>query len=922
MDIEVNPIDWILPNRIGYNKKIYKTFKPEKYPKIEKKNPCKCTKDLCDVDDDVISLFPHQRMIKDYIQFDSPYRGVLLYHELGSGKSAASIAAAEVYIEKKNIFILSPASLAQNYENELLKVSKIGLNMKKAWSFVKIKEKNPDTIKVLNNYGISPTFIKKDNHVWIPLYNDDLPDTTIIKDKQSYKTLSKEDKLVVDLTIGHILKNKYKFISYNGLTQKIITGLGKDPFNNSFIVIDEIHNFISRVVNGSKLARSIYNSIMSASDCKIVLLSGTPIINSPYEIATLINLIRGPMNIYELSLLKKSAEPTMDEIKNILKELLTYIDEYSIEIIDNDKKFVYISLLPKGFKKESPTSENIIKTDWKATENKILENIVKELNKIPNVKISVNPKTKQFYALPNQKEEFDKIFMDNSDPDDPKVKNNDLFMRRILGTLSYYKITGTEFFPTLLPTNIEYLDMTDHQLNIYSEVRADERKIDNANKKKKARGGLFDNTSSVYRAYSRMVCNFAFPEEIKRQFPKDIRSNIALKEMLENEINAVDSQESGTGSLSEEDQLELKKVKEKKVKNVYVEELNKALDDLESNKGYLLKDSLKNLYSPKFSRMIENIEESPGTVLIYSQFRKVEGLGIFSMVLNTVGYKEIKIKKQGNDYIFEDEDEIFDEAFDNKRYVIFNEDRIKTNILMNLFNGAYSLLPKSLQDKLPKDNNQLHGKIVKIMMITQSGAEGISLKNVRRVLISEPFWNNVRISQVIGRAIRNCSHEQLPLDERNVQVFIYIMKFTKKQLEKDFTLRTLDNGLTTDQHILALANKKDAIINNFLNMAKAAAMDCINNSLQNKPLTADSGYKCYAWAINASDNDLSYTYDMKDDSKILGHKKLEVKRHDKGRVVSKDGKKYVLLNGKVYDYFSYVNAGVLIPISKEEIDKK
>ena len=103
----------------------------------------------CDIKDEVgdisnksISLFPQQRLIKDYIQVNSPYRGALLYHELGSGKSGASIAAAEGYLNKKKMYVLSPASLAVNYENEIFKISSIGLNLKKDWTVVNLNKNN------------------------------------------------------------------------------------------------------------------------------------------------------------------------------------------------------------------------------------------------------------------------------------------------------------------------------------------------------------------------------------------------------------------------------------------------------------------------------------------------------------------------------------------------------------------------------------------------------------------------------------------------------------------------------------------------------------------------------------------------------------------------------------------------------------
>ena len=907
MSLEVTPSDWLLPNRIGYNKKIYNTFHPSKYPINKKKSGCKCTSDSCEADTSVISLFPQQRIVRDYMQFDSPYHGILLYHELGSGKSAASIATSEGYTSRMKVFILSPASLAQNYENELMKVSKIGLNMKKAWSLVKIKAKNAETLKKLELYAISPSYIKKDNIVWIPLYQDDIPDAEIIINNQKYSTLSNKDKLVIDNTITHIIRNRYTFISYNGLTQKIVSGLGKAPFDNSFIVIDEIHNFISRIVNGSKIARSIYNSILSADNCKICLLSGTPIINNPYEIATLINLIRGPMIVNELSLLKGSIEPTNDMIKDLLTDnkLLLYIDEIHYS---SETKTIYVSLLPKGYCKETLETKQIIKKDWGMTVNKMLENIITSLKKIKGLKISVKAGIKNLYALPSQREEFDKYFIDDSDREDPKVKNMDLFQRRILGTLSYYRTTGTEFFPTVLPNAIQYLDMTDHQLNLYSEVRNKERAMDDAKKRNAARGGLFDDKSSVYRAFSRMLCNFAFPENIKRIFPQDIRK-LMKKELDIGDVSA----SSGASSIEEADAKGAaaeKKKEDKKVNAAYDQELDKAMKELTESDA-LSKENLANLYSPKFAKMIDDVEESPGSVLIYSQFRSIEGLGIFSQALNKQGFKEIVVVKSGDEYIFEDIS-VFDEQYDDKRYVIFNADRVKTNILMNLFNGAFSLLPNSIQELLPEKKEQLYGKLVKCMMITQSGAEGISLKNVRRVLITEYFWNSVRINQVIGRAVRTCSHMQLPKDEQNVQIFTYIMKFTKKQMEKDFTLRTLDKEMTTDQHILSIATKKENIINKFLNMLKASSFDCVINSVQNKPL--ENGYRCYNWPINVNNDDLSYTNDITDDGKIMDHQKFQVNKKDKGKVITKDGEKYVLLNDKIYDYFSYTKAGLLLPV--------
>jgi superfamily II DNA or RNA helicase len=862
----VSPKEWTLTNRIGFSNKIYNTFNPELY--YNSRAPSS-----------EFSLLPQQRIVKDYMQIDSPYRGILLYHELGSGKSAASIAASESYLKHNKIFVMTPASLATNYENEILKVSSLGSILKKEWKLIKVNTSKETKELLFNNYGISDKIIKKDNLIWIPNYINDIPGAVIVKE-----THDKDDKKIIDIIKSHIVKNKYHFISYNGLTQKLINDLGKSPFDNSFIVIDEVHNFISRVINGSKLSKSIYNHIINATNCKIVLLSGTPIINNPFEIATLINLIRGPLVVHNLSLLKNSSMPTMEGIRIKLEEtkLIEYVDDINI---DEDQRLIQISLLPKNYKKKDNIPIKIIKENWGSTIIKIIEDIITQINKIPSIKLSIRHTSVNFYSLPNDKKDFDSAFINDADPENPKITNTDLFMRRILGTISYYKISGTELFPDVLPLSMNIINMTNHQLNIYNGVRTIERNMEKTNK-----GGLFENKNSVYRAFSRMVCNFAFPEKIKRLYPNDI------KKLLKKEIDVDEDDEEPEDDSTKKDEL-------------YETKLEEAINDLKKSDGLTLK-GLEKETSPKFAKMYNDIIESPGSVLVYSQFRNVEGLGIFTEVLKKQGFIEIELKKQEGSYVFTNPD-VFNPIYDNKRIVIFNQDREKTNILMNLFNGEFNLLPTSIREALPEDNNQLYGKLVKVFCITASGAEGISLKNVRRVLITEPYWNNVRISQVIGRAIRTYSHISLPKKDQNVQVFMYIMKLTDKQLSSDPTLRILDKSKTTDQHILEIATKKEDIINQFLNMLKASSFDCIINSNKNKPL--EHGYKCYNWALGANPNELSYTDNYKDDYKIMQHTKIQIKRTGKGKVISKDGNKYVALNGKVYDYYSYINAGILIP---------
>ena len=53
-----------------------------------------------------------------------------------------------------------------------------------------------------------------------------------------------------------MIRYKYKFISYNGLRKShletLTNNFKENPFDNKVIIIDEAHNFVSRIVNKVK----------------------------------------------------------------------------------------------------------------------------------------------------------------------------------------------------------------------------------------------------------------------------------------------------------------------------------------------------------------------------------------------------------------------------------------------------------------------------------------------------------------------------------------------------------------------------------------------------------------------------------------------------------------------------------------------
>jgi hypothetical protein len=266
--------------------------------------------------------------------------------------------------------------------------------------------------------------------------------------------------------------------------------------------------------------------------------------------------------------------------------------------------------------------------------------------------------------------------------------------------------------------------------------------------------------------------------------------------------------------------------------------IGRLMAALEADGGKFLNAELAK-YSPKYATILANIRRSPGPVLVYSQFKTLEGLGIFAAVLRAAeeGYVQLDITwdSAASEWVIPEE-LMTPEMIARPRYILYTGDQEldKRRLLLQLYNADRAGLPPRLSaqcgELLRDDPDNRNGKVCQIFMITQSGAEGISMFNTRQVHVMEPYWNNVRLQQVIGRAIRLCSHMNLDWDERTVEVFTYLSVFSAEQktggAKGSRALMMADKGLTTDQMIFDIATKKQKLADGLMEIAQSAAVDC------------------------------------------------------------------------------------------------
>ena len=818
-------MSFVLPNRKAFADYITRIFL--KYRKDDR-DPLDAEDkdvDLCQKQSNAREMFPYQKLIRDYLMIETPYRGILLYHGLGSGKTCTSIAVAESLMSYKKVWVLTPASLQQNYRSELRKCGDPIYSFEQHWREKALNEQSRAEAKALN---ISDGFLDRTGKFFV----------TVAGENPNYKDLPKTAQDIIKAQIEDIIGQRFNFINYNGLnSQNIEKYVPKDeaadnPFNGCVVIIDEVHNLISRIVNSSDIAAKLYNAVYTATDCKIVGLSGTPVINRPNEIAYLMNLLRGPIERITIPFAKATSWDE-EKMKSAFKALPD-VDTIEFNAV---KKYALLTRNPPHFrsvyneagdriavqyKKDIPFIP--LAMDWVKSWSTKFEGEV-------GSEIAVDRVTSEnLECLPTKFEEFANMFLDGLN-----IKNPLLFAKRIQGLVSYFKGADERLIPKRVDDDkmLEKVIMSPEQFVQYLDVRFQEIKAD----AKKALSMNDDGGS--YRVTSRLACNFAVPPELR-------------KLTKENE-----------GGVTEET----------------VQEKPEILAALKAQPAKYLSAKALEAFSPKLLKMLTNIEETRNSQaewpnqFVYSQYRELEGLGVFAAILDANGWQQYKITNKNGQW---QEDEMEDKP----AYAFFTgkEKEDQRELMRQILNNRYeNSFPPSLKTSI----EQRGKKLLCLLMASSSGAEGITLANVRHVHIMEPHWTPARHDQVIGRAIRICSHATLPIAERTVRVSFYLSVISPTQSKgadgpnivavrkSDVELKRYEGDppvetfMSTDEYLYEKVYEKDKVNQRISVLLKQSAVDCeIHRKLHSREKPQIS---CMRFDTTATGEDLAFKPNIKSD---------------------------------------------------------
>jgi hypothetical protein len=220
-------------------------------------------------------LNEHQTLLSNFINPDTPYHGVLIFHGTGTGKTCASIAIAEKFkpmVEKygTKIHVLVPGPMnKENFRKEILSCS--------GESYMKIN--NEDGLVMTEADKLR---LRKNAVNLVAQYY------RIMSYRSFYKKVLGEKIAETRTNKDNKLKVRYRK-NEEGDFERDISVDRIYNLNNGIIIVDEAHNLTENEY-GKALRKIIQNSV----NLKVVLLTATPMKNLADDIIQLINFIRPP----------------------------------------------------------------------------------------------------------------------------------------------------------------------------------------------------------------------------------------------------------------------------------------------------------------------------------------------------------------------------------------------------------------------------------------------------------------------------------------------------------------------------------------------------------------------------------------------------------------------------------------------------
>jgi superfamily II DNA or RNA helicase len=650
-------------------------------------------------------LLEHQAMLSNFINPDTPYKGLLVFHGTGTGKTCVGIAVAEKFKQQvqrygTQIYILVPGPL-----------------LKENWrsSFIQCT---------------GDTYLR--THENLLFLNDEekekIKKQAVINAQQYYKVMSYKsfyrkvlgEKIIEKKMVEGKIKSIYKKTDEGEFERDI----GMDiihNLNNTLIIVDEAHN-----LTGNAYGEALMKIIRNSTNLKLLLLTATPMKNLGDDIVELLNFLRPQDSQIQRDIIFTSA-------KNHTMELKPGGLEYLKKMASG-----YISHLrgadPMTFAEK--------------------------------VDMGIKPKGLMF-------------------------------------------------------TKISQCEMGKFQLEAYREAKK-----------------LAVEEADALDRKSEAVANFVFPglnsdkTKLVGLYGRDGLTQ--LKNQLKNHYDKINN-------LIAKEILGLKK---------YDEELININEETKNITGAILKKENLKHFSTKFYQAYVDMEKNlfiggpnsnteSRTGFIYSNLVKT-GIEIFQEILNINGF--LPYEENKNNYQIKDNTKCYFCGKTHKEH----EHKDKNDLSHTFSPATYIVVTGQSSEEgaenIPEESKRIvstvfsnltnkAGKNIKLVLGSKVMNEGISLHNVSTVQVLDVYFNFGRLDQVIGRAIRWCSHYNL-MSESNPYPKVKVYKYAVS-LDNSNNKDSSKYELSTEEDLYYKAEQKYILVKKIERGLKEVAIDCALNQQGN-----------------------------------------------------------------------------------------
>ena len=796
-------------------------------------------------------LSPNQLFVKNFLSFQTPYNSLLLFHGLGSGKTCSAIGVCEEtrdYMKQmginKRIIIVASENVQDNFKLQLFDERKLKLidglwNIKGCVGNKLLKEINPMNMKgiprekiinqiktIINNNYLFLGYVQFANYIIRTINYDE--EIKIEKKRDTKKGNIKKKR---DTEKGYIANPiLLKENQVTQLNKRMLKRL-KNEFDNRLIVIDEVHNIRKTEDNeNKKVAINLELLVKAAENMRLLFLSATPMYNSYKEIVWLLNImnINDRRGIVEAKdIFDKEGNFKSDGEELLIRKCTGYI---SFVRGENPYTFPY-RVYPKEFAPDK-TFNNISYPKYQMNGKKIKTSdrnriLSLYLNKIGNCnKCGECQYCAYKYIIYN-------------------LKNKKMTITTKKGVVRVMpSFENMESFGyTLLQTPLESLIISYPNDNLKYVINNLPRETHS----KEYEEPFVDTPEKLEEVKINPRLIIESPEESSEESPEE-SSEESPEESPEESIleseNTENSEKYSEQNISDlhEDNIKIGgDVSSPISKDIYIDPhqltgkigLESVMNYVDSrsppqkglfeykkstlNKyGKIFNSELIGKYSSKIKSVIDNIVSptgivSEGILLIYSQYID-SGLIPMALALEELGFT--RFGKDAKPLFKTKPSEIVDVR-------TFKPPKNKKDFIparYSMITGDIRLSPDNDYEvkSITNDDNK-NGEKIKVILISKAGSEGIDFKFIRQLHILEPWYNMNLIEQIIGRAVRNFSHKELPFEKRNTQIFMY------------GTILEDNEDEAADLYVFRVAEHKAIQIGNITRLLKETSVDCIIN---------------------------------------------------------------------------------------------